>query len=147
MKSLWNEGDRRELQGRLWRLQPEAERRWGGMTAPQMLAHLSDAMRMALGELTCTPKHLPIRYSPLKQLIVYWLPFPQGAPTAPELLGRTPASWDGEVADLIQLMDRLGGQPANRRFPDHPGFGPLSRRAWGVLGYRHTDHHLRQFGG
>jgi hypothetical protein len=147
MKSLWNEGDRRELQERLWRLQPEAERRWGGMTAPQMLTHLSDAMRMALGELTCTPKRLPIRYPPLKQLIIYWLPFPQGAPTAPELLGRTPASWDGEVADLIQLMDRLARQPADWAAPDHPAFGTLSRRAWGVLGYRHTDHHLRQFGG
>ena len=27
-----------------------------------------------------------------------------------------------------------------------PMFGPLSRDEWGVLGYRHLDHRLRQFG-
>ena len=25
-------------------------------------------------------------------------------------------------------------------------FGQLSNDEWGVLGYRHLDHHLRQFG-
>jgi hypothetical protein len=36
---------------------------------------------MALGELTVKPKHLPIRYPPLKQLIIYVVPFPKSAPT------------------------------------------------------------------
>lgn len=27
-----------------------------------------------------------------------------------------------------------------------PAFGRLTRPAWGVLSYRHIDHHLRQFG-
>ena len=31
------------------------------------------------------------------------------------------------------------------RWPEHPFFGPLTRKDWGVLGYRHSDHHLRQF--
>ena len=30
--------------------------------------------------------------------------------------------------------------------PAHPIFGPLTVRQWGVQGYKHTDHHLRQFG-
>jgi hypothetical protein len=28
----------------------------------------------------------------------------------------------------------------------HPVFGTLSGKAWGALGWRHLDHHLRQFG-
>jgi len=146
MKTLWNEQDRRELQERVVRLAPDSQRRWGKMTAPEMVAHLSDALRMALGDLPCESKRLPIRYPPLKQLIVYWLPFPKGAPTAPELVGRSAMSWRGEVSDLILLMDRFARQPEGCTWAEHPGFGRLSRRAWGVLKYRHMDHHLRQFG-
>jgi len=35
--------------------------------------------------------------------------------------------------------------PTTEEWPEHPAFGALSRRAWGVLIYRHMDHHLRQF--
>jgi hypothetical protein len=111
-----------------------------------MVAHLADGLRMALGDLPCEPKKVPIRYPPLKQLIVYWLPWPEGAPTAPELISRIPASWTVEVADLASLLERLARQPRDNGFPEHPAFGHLSRRAWGVLVYRHMDHHLRQFG-
>jgi Protein of unknown function (DUF1569) len=31
-------------------------------------------------------------------------------------------------------------------WPEHPVFGEMTPRAWCVLGYRHMDHHLRQFG-
>lgn len=146
MKTVWNEQDRRELQERVVRLNPEAKGQWGRMTAPQMLAHLTDALRMALGDLPCESKKLPIRYPPLKQLIVYLLPFPKGAPTAPELVGRAALSWRGETSDLVLLLDRMGRAPADFAWPEHPAFGALSRRAWGVLVYRHMDHHLRQFG-
>ena len=145
MKTLWNEQDRQELLERVALLTPEAERRWGTMTPAGMLAHLSDALRMALGDLPCASKRLPIRYAPLKQLIVYWLPFPKGAPTAPELIGRASTSWSSETTDLMILIDRFGRLPADARWPEHPAFGRLSRRAWGVLAYRHMDHHLRQF--
>ena len=147
MKTIWNAGDRRHLCERLEALPPDAKGRWGRMTAGQMVAHLVDATRMALGELPCAGKRLPIRYPPLKQLIIYWLPFPKGAPTAPELLGRASLSWHGEVAELVALLERLGREPADRVWPEHPAFGRLTRRAWGVLVYRHTEHHLRQFGG
>jgi hypothetical protein len=146
MKTIWNASDRRQLHDRLGDLRPDSPRQWGSMTAPQMTAHLSDALRMALGDLRCTPRKLPIRFPPLKQLIIYWLPWPEGAPTAPELISRVPASWSSEVAELASLLERLARQPADAALPAHPGFGRLSRRAWGVLVYRHMDHHLRQFG-
>jgi hypothetical protein len=146
MKSLWNERDRRAVCQRIGRLDANAQPKWGQMNAPRAVAHLADAMRMAVGELPCQPKNLPIRYPPLKQLIIYVLPWPEGAPTAPELIGRAPASWPGEIADLIALVDRFGKQDRQRTWPEHPAFGRLSSRAWGRLTYRHLDHHLRQFG-
>jgi hypothetical protein len=32
------------------------------------------------------------------------------------------------------------------RYAAHPMFGPLTRREWMLWGYRHMDHHFRQFG-
>jgi hypothetical protein len=112
-----------------------------------MVCHLADSLRMAMGDLKVAPKKSPIRYPPLKQLIVYVAPFPKGVPTAPELLAREPREWTAEVADLQSLLDRAADGRSTDAWPEHPAFGTLSKRAWGVLIFRHMDHHLRQFGG
>jgi hypothetical protein len=146
MKTIWDASVRQELRQRLGRLTPAAPRRWGTMSAPQMVTHLVDSLRMVLEEIPVAPKKLPIRFTPLKQLIIYWLPFPKGAPTAPELVSRLPADWPTECATLLALLERFGERGPQARWPDHPAFGKLTGRAWGVLVYRHMDHHLKQFG-
>jgi hypothetical protein len=45
-----------------------------------------------------------------------------------------------------ELLDRAASARTTDTWPEHPAFGKLSTRAWGVLIYRHMDHHLRQFG-
>lgn len=146
MPSLFSSDDRQALLDRLDRITADATPRWGRMTAPQMLAHLSDSMRMALGELKVAPRRLPIRYSPLKELVIYFLPFPKNAPTAPELLSRKPETWELEWHRFSTLLQRCASVPSDQKWPDHPLFGELTPRQWGILGYRHIDHHLRQFG-
>ena len=147
MKTLWDPSVRHELRDRLARLTPGATRRWGTMSAAQMVAHVNDCMRMAIGEMAIAPKKLPLRYPVIKQLIIYWLPFPKGAPTAPELVSRIPADWPSECATLVTLIDRFAerGQSSSG-WPDHPAFGTMSAKRWGVLMYRHTHHHFKQFG-
>lgn len=146
MKTIYQADARQELSKRLDRLTPDATPSWGKMTARQMLAHVVDALRMATGEIPTESKKLPIRFAPVKQLIIYGPPFPKSAPTAPELLVRECGDWNKECSDLRMLLDELASRPANAPFPRHPAFGNLSRRAWGALGYKHIDHHFRQFG-
>ena len=146
MKSIWQEDARRELHDRLGALGWDRPSQWGKFTAPKMICHLADSLKMAMGDLKVAPKHLPIRYPPLKQLIIYVAPFPKGAPTAPELLARAPKEWAGDVEDVQALLARAGSSRTTDSWPEHPAFGKLSTRAWGVLIYRHMDHHLRQFG-
>ncbi len=145
--SLWEDAARAELLDRLRRLTPDARPRWGRMTAPQMLTHVNDQLRMSMGELPAVPARLPVRYPPLRQLVAYVLPWPKGLPTAPELLARIDRStWPAEVATFGTLLHRFASRPVGAAWPEHPAFGRLSRRGWGMLGYRHTDHHFRQFG-
>jgi hypothetical protein len=148
MVSIWDESTRHQLLTRLDGLAADTPSRWGKFTCPGMLAHLNDSLRMSLGELTPAPKHLPIRFFPLKQLIIYVLPFPKGAPTAPELIARREtAVWSGELTGFRELLGRLAAKPAAGPWPDHPAFGRMSRTDWGVLVYKHVNHHFTQFGG
>ncbi len=144
MPTLRNAADRAAIVARLDQLNEQQVPRWGRFTASQMLAHMSDAYRMALGELSVKPKGLPwlIRF-PVKQLFLHVLPFPKNAPTAPEMVARKPEPFDTERTQLKQLIARLEGQTGTQA---HPLFGPLTPAEWGTLGYKHLDHHLRQFG-
>jgi hypothetical protein len=147
MKTIWQSDARREIQNRLTKLTPNAPAQWGKMSAPEMVCHLAESLKMTLGDLPCTPKGGALRYTPLKQLIIYVAPWPKGVPTAPELLARAPATWSNDVRDLGVLLDRVAGaRSAAPNWPEHPAFGKLSPGAWGRLVYRHMDHHLRQFG-
>jgi hypothetical protein len=146
MKSIWQDQHREEINDRVGRVSWDRPGAWGKFTAPKMICHLADSLKMAMGDLPVAPKRLPIRYPPLKQLIIYAAPFPKGAPTAPELLAREPREWANDVADVQALLARAASARTTETWPEHPAFGRLSKRAWGVLIYRHMDHHLKQFG-
>jgi hypothetical protein len=148
MSTMWNPPAAQQILNRIGRLTPDHTGAWGRMTASAMVCHVADTLKMALGELPVSRMKAPVRYPPLKQLVVYWAPFPKHAPTAPELTGRPPTEWVLDLAELQGLLRRVcaQGADANAPWPAHPAFGRLSRRAWGVHIYRHIDHHLRQFG-
>jgi hypothetical protein len=146
MKSMWQEAAKRELQDRLAKLTPEALGQWGKFTAPQMVVHIAESYRSSLGDLAVRSKNLPLRYTPLKQLVIYWLPFPKNSPTAPELLARKPGDWTSDVAEVHELMNRFASRKPGGQWPVHAAFGSLTGKQWGILMYRHADHHFRQFG-
>jgi hypothetical protein len=117
------------------------------MDVAGMLRHLRLATLMALGEYSVPSANKRVfQVFPLKHLILYVLPFPKGAPTAPELKSEAAASFEEERTALLELLERIGTGLRDGMGPDHPLFGPLSWREWGVATYKHTDHHLRQFG-
>lgn len=147
MGSILNESDRTEISNRVRSLSVTSTRRWGSMNVEGMLRHLSLAARMATGELTVpSANKRAFQVFPLKHLILYVLPFPKGAPTAPALKIVEAESFEAERAALLEVLERIGKGPGEGDGPDHPLFGPLTRREWGVATYKHTDHHLKQFG-
>ncbi|MEP6621507.1 MAG: DUF1569 domain-containing protein [bacterium] len=146
MKTMHSEKDRRAIAERVRALDENRKPVWGRFTAPRMVAHLSDAIRMATGELGVARRKSVMRYPPLKQFIIYLAPFPKGVPTAPELLARAPLSFESEVEDLVRQLKRFAARDPKGKWPAHPIFGTMSGGDWGTLAYRHCDHHLRQFG-
>ncbi len=100
---------------------------------------------MASGELQVPAQPLPLQFL-IRPLFIHLLPFPRRAPTAPLLLAREPADWSRDVATLRAAIDAVREPPPGTAVPVHPAFGTISARDWGVLGYKHINHHFRQFG-
>ncbi len=147
MPTLWDAGDRQALLARLGPLTSGTGALWGSMNATQMVTHCARAMRMALGDLPVAPKKTPLRYPGIKQLIIYALPMPKGAPTARELTSRADeGDFEAERTAIGDLVERFGRCAQGGVWPDHPAFGRMSGRDWGVLAWKHLDHHFRQFG-
>lgn len=145
MPTIYDAGARQQLLDRLDRLAPGTSPRWGRMTAPEMVSHLLESYRFGAGQLALP--RWPIPFRPLvRWLALYVFPFPKSAPAAPALLARTPATWDGDVAALRAAIATFAPPPTGMPRPSHPVFGTMSDTDLGVLAYKHTDHHLRQFG-
>ena len=150
MKSLAHPEDATELVRRLQRLSPESRARWGRMSAHQMVCHVADAMRLALGTKAASPTGGIFHRTVLKWIVLYVpLRWPRGFPTRPELDqcggGTRPEDFAADLAQVEVLLSQVVSSRSSRR-PPHPLFGHLSDRAWLRWAYLHTDHHLRQFG-
>jgi hypothetical protein len=152
MKTLANPEDRNEVITRLRQVSATSERRWGQMNAGQMICHLADSYRAALGERKVSSLNAGLLQRTLvKRIALYTsMQWPKGVPTMPEVKqgegGTNPADFEADRADLVALIERF---PTNRQALEntpHPFFGKMSYGDWIRWGYRHADHHLRQFG-
>lgn len=152
MKTLSDPKCQHEIKARLQSLRPDTPRRWGKMSAPQMVCHLADGFRMYMGLRQVADDSSPLMRSALKW-VALWAPmqWPHGFRTAPELnqaagAGTAASEFRQDVDELLRLMDRMAARPKDFDWQAHPHFGQLSEREWMRLGYLHANHHLRQFG-
>ena len=88
MPTIFDANRQKEVVDRLGRLKPDAPARWGKFNATRMIAHVNDGLRLALAELPVKSRKTPFKNAVARLLIIHVLPFPKGAPTAPELLAR-----------------------------------------------------------
>ena len=134
---------------RLQRVSPEDKALWGRMSAHQMICHLCDSAMVALGE-----KHVSPATGLFQRTILKWialgtpLRWTKGFPTRPEIDqlkgGTSPDDFAADQARLLVLTRRIDSAPIDGH--SHPIFGPLTQAQWRRWLYRHSDHHLRQFG-
>jgi Protein of unknown function (DUF1569) len=148
MSTLADPSVRAACRDRIRQLDPNSTQKWGRMTARQMVCHLNDSFRVGMGEKYASPAS-----NLLQRTLIKWvalrapLKWPPGVPTRPEIEqgrgGTPPAEWESDRAQLLGLMDAFAD---SQTFGVHPVFRKMSRRDWLTWGYRHVDHHLRQFG-
>ena len=151
MNSLSNASDRESLRSRLLRISPDSPRRWGKMSAHQMICHLTDSFKAATGDKSVSQTGNIFHRVIVKRLALSLpLPWPHGVPTRPEMdqeLGGTkPVEFDRDRIELLQMIERFSHAQRDFNWHPHPLFGLMADRDWYRWGYLHVDHHLRQFG-
>jgi hypothetical protein len=149
MKTLFDPADRHEVLNRLTKVRPESQRRWGSMSAHEMICHLSDSFREAFGE-----KELSTATSLFKRTLFKWaalwisLHWPRGIKTRPEMdqhQGGTPPEEFASDSERLRILFARYCAWLDE-FAPHPILGPLSRSERMRHAYLHIDHHLRLFG-
>ena len=151
MKTLSRERDRQAVLQRLQNLRPESVRRWGRMSAHQMVCHLSDAFRVVTAQKDVSHASGPLQRTLLKWMALYLpMKWPRGFRTRPEvdqeLGGTKPGDFAADVLQLENLIEFITRQPGCVDWQAHPIFGRMSEADYLRWSYLHMDHHLRQFG-
>lgn len=150
VKTLAHPDDKAEILRRLQSLRSDSPRQWGRMSAPQVVCHLADAFRVGLGTVNAKPGVTLVTRTLLKWYALC-LPWPRGViPTRAEIDqvrggGTKPGEFASDMAELSAIVELVTRPDSALEGALHPLFGPLSRAEWLRWGYRHMDHHLRQF--
>ena len=148
MNSLFFKEDVESLVQRIQQLTPEHQALWGKMNVGQMLAHCSTGMEVVRDQ-----KHLKrlfigyILGGMLKKQFYNDKPFKKSAPTHPYFIHNGVYDLEAEKEHLINHLRAFqeGGIAKCTKQP-HTFFGKLTEEQWAMGIYKHTSHHLEQFG-
>ena len=148
VKQMGDRGCAEEIRNRLAQLRADDPACWGKMSAGEMVCHLREGFRMAVGEKVAAPVKLPLPPKVVKWIALSMpVQWPKDLPTVKELkenMRCRPQEFTQDYAGLCEALERFVRTTGNRT--PHPMFGAMKPRDWMRWGYLHTDHHLRQFG-
>lgn len=148
MHTVFNSADRDALVARFHKLEPASTRQWGKMNPAQMLTHCTRALEAGAGVTTAKQAFLGKIVTPLIRKSVFGeKPFGRNSPTDPKFVVSDERDFEAErkrLLEVLALFVQRGPEGATNRM--HSFFGKLKGEEWGILTYKHLDHHLRQFG-
>lgn len=149
LPALTDAATRDALIARFEALRPDAPRQWGKMNVTQMLWHVAEAYRAALGDVNAGDHSNWLMRSVVRRIAFHTpMRWPKNGPTLPRFdalrqqVSSDPAFAERQ-AEVIALVRRFASWQGEGR--PHPAFGPLTQDEWQHWGWRHADHHLRQF--
>ncbi len=149
MKTIYDKITRDELISRIYALNENSNRLWGKMTARQMIRHCLVNDEMNFGKMNLKQLFIGRLFGQmaLKSFLKDEKPVKKNMGTLPELKITEDVKEDLETlkeqwVTSIQKYTDLGD---NHEYI-HSFFGKMKREQVGLIAYKHTDHHLRQFG-
>ncbi|WP_405410474.1 DUF1569 domain-containing protein [Maribacter sp. Asnod1-A12] len=146
METIFNNITINTLTKRISNLKETDKAQWGKMDTYQMLKHctLSEELfqgkkqykRLIMGKL--------FGKMALKGILKNKNPMKKNQPTHPEFKITGKGDFENEQKKWIELLNAYQNF-SNKNFT-HPFFGEMSNDEIGQFVYKHTDHHLKQFG-
>lgn len=149
MKTIFDKDIREQLIDRIGQINESHKPEWGKMNLIQMLKHNTYWNRWILGKDIHEYKQefmgKLFGKIALKRMIKNEKPFDKNIPTSDQFkIKELTGDIESEKADWILLINEYENF-SNPNFI-HDFFGKMTNEQIGILAYKHTDHHLRQFG-
>ena len=147
MKTVLDQATRDELISRINTIDGDKTARWGKMNVYQMLKHctLWDEWMHSAKKNKQAFVGMLFGKMALKSVLKDDSPLRHSTPTLPELrIKEQSGDIAAEKKKWISLIEQYAGY-SNPGFV-HTFFGKMTKDQVGQLAYKHTDHHLRQFG-
>jgi hypothetical protein len=134
----------------LEQLRPETAARWGGMRPQEMVEHLVWAFELSTGRARVVCQMTETQIARARAFLASDRPMPRGFQN-PTLLGGLPPLRYPSLREAMMALDReIQSFLRQPREPDpscmHPVFGAIGIPDWQRMHYKHTYHHLQQFG-
>ncbi len=148
MANIFDKQTNEDLLVRVAKLSESSKPLWGKMNVSQMLLHCQKPMEVATGKLMLKRGLIGFLFGKMvKNNFLNKPEFKQNLPTVPEFKSATTPEFENERLMLMGFIKRFGDEgPAVIANKKHPFFGEMNDEEWGILNYKHLDHHLRQFG-
>jgi len=148
MKSLYEPATLDGILHRIDTLTPSSQHIWGKMSVSQMMAHCAISLEVAAGRRSARRLLVGRLIGPLfKKKFTDDSDFTKNSPTHPTYVVADERDFQQEKQHLTGLLRAFSAAgPAGCTHEPHSFFGHLTPGEWGIGMYKHTDHHLRQFG-
>lgn len=146
MKSIFDPKEIESFVGRINKLNPDSKALWGKMNAYQMLRHCNLSEQMYQGRAKYPRLFIGRLFGPmvLKGILKNEEAMKQNQPTHPSFKIKGTGNFEDEKELWIDNL-RNYASCSHLDFV-HPFFGAMTHQQVGNYVYKHTDHHLRQFG-
>lgn len=149
MKTIFQIDAREQLISRISQINENHVPLWGKMNVFQMLQHNTywNQWILGIGDHRYKQEFLGKFFGKIamKRMIKDEKPFDKNIPTSEQFKAKeNTVDLENEKAKWISLLGEYE-RYHNPKFI-HDFFGKMTREQVGVLVYKHTDHHLRQFG-
>jgi len=138
------------LVSKLDELKPNTKPKWGGMSAQQMIEHLSDSIKISSGKLKLGLEIPEEKISKMQEILAsdkempknFEVPFAKkDTPLQHEELA---LSIDEFLLEWIDFEEHFSENSNTTEI--HPYYGPLNYFQWLRLHSKHFTHHFQQFG-
>lgn len=130
---------------RIDRLNEDSTRQWGKMTVGQMAWHCKFPLKLGIENKETRKKPNPLITFFFKKSMYNDKPFRKNLPTSPLLKARETKDIDIEKQELLELVTGFHKLKGKTDWNPHPIFGKFTPEQWGIMQYKHLDHHLTQF--
>jgi hypothetical protein len=146
MKTILEQSTRNEIINRIHSLTENSRGQWGKMNVLQMIKHCNGFEELGQGNQQHKRAFVGRIFGKmaLKNVLKDDTPLSKNSPTLPSLKMSNDGDLRSEKAKWISRINDYNNFSKNEFI--HPFFGKMTKEQTGYFAYKHSDHHLRQFG-